>query len=167
MSDLTDFLSRTPFFGGLTPESMDRLASMLVERSYAAGTEVFHEGDQGKSMYVVHTGELIANQTGESGSSVRLMRFFEGDFFGETTLIEMQPRPYTVVSDRDARLWELTNRNLYELYQKDVKAYVLVLQNINRELCRRLRRAGNRITEFADEAEDERTQIRSDGKKLR
>jgi hypothetical protein len=41
-----------------------------------------------------------------------------------------------------------------------------VLQNINRELCRRLRRAGNRITEFADKTEDERTQIRNDGKKL-
>ncbi len=118
-------------------------------------------------MYVVHSGELVANQAGGSGATVRLMRFLEGDFFGETTLIEKQPRPYTVVADRDARLWELTNANLYQLYQKDMKGYVLVLQNINRELCRRLRRAGNRITEFADETEDERTQIRHDGKKLR
>jgi hypothetical protein len=36
----------------------------------------------------------------------------------------------------------------------------MVLQNINRELCRRLRRADKRITELADEAGDEKTQIR-------
>src|SRR5256885_13935224 len=92
-------------------------------------------------MYVGQGGELVANQAGESGSTVRLMRFCEGDFFGETTLIEMQPRPFTVRVERDARLWELTNMDLYQLYRQDVKGYVLVLQNINRELCRRLRRA--------------------------
>ena len=79
----------------------------------------------------------------------------------------MQPRPYTVLATRDARLWELINQDLYRLYQKDVKGYVLVLQNINRELSRRLRRASNRITEFADETDDERTQIRGDGGKPR
>ena len=162
MSELKEFLSRTPFFGGLQPETMDRLVKMLVERSYKSGAEVLRQGEQGKSMYVVHSGELVANQVGGSGGTVRLMRFFEGDFFGEMTLIEMQPRPFTVVAERDARLWELSNLDLYRLYREDVKGYVLVLQNINRELCRRLRRAGNRITEVADENEDERTQIRTD-----
>ena len=167
MSELKEFLSRTPFFGGLPAETMDRLVKMLVERSYRAGDAVFREGEPGKSMYVVHSGELVANQAGGSGGSVRLMRFFEGDFFGEMTLIEMRPRPFTALVERDARLWELTNMDLYQLYQKDVKGYVLVLQNINRELCRRLRRAGNRITEFADESDDERTQIRADSRKPR
>jgi CRP-like cAMP-binding protein len=162
MSELKEFLSRTPFFGVLPDATMSLLVGMLVERSYKAGSSVFREGEQGRSMYVVHSGELVANQAGGSGGTVRLMRFFEGDFFGETTLIEMQPRPFSVLVERDARLWELTNQNLYQLYQKDVKGYVLVLQNINRELCRRLRRAGNRLTEYADDAEDERTQIRSD-----
>jgi len=159
MSELSEFLSHTPFFGGLPAETMDRLVKMLVEREYKAGQLVFREGEAGKSMYVVHSGELVANQAGGSGGTVRLMRFFEGDFFGETTLIEMQPRPFTVLAERDARLWELTNMDLYQLYRQDVKGYVLVLQNINRELCRRLRRAGDRITQFADETDDERTQL--------
>ena len=167
MSELKEFLSRTPFFGGLPPETMDKLVKMLVERSYRAGSLVFKEGEAGKSMYVVNSGELVATQAGGSGGTVRLMRFFEGDFFGEMTLIEMQPRPFTVAVERDARLWELTNLDLYQLYRQDVKGYVLVLQNINRELCRRLRRAGNRITEVADQNEDERTQIRLDPVKPR
>ena len=162
---LADTLSRTPFFGGLPPETMERLVGMLVEREFPARSTVFREGETGRSMYVVKAGELVANQAGRSGNAVRLMRFFEGDFFGETTLIEMQPRPFTVLVERDARLWELSNMDLYQLYRSDPKGYVLVLQNINRELCRRLRRAGNRITEVADENDDERTQIRGDGPK--
>ena len=98
-------------------------------------------------------------QNGDSGRPVKLMRLLPGDFFGETTLIEMQPRPFSVMVEREARLLELTNVELYKLYQQDVKSYVLVLQNINRELCRRIRKASNRITAYADEAGDDVTQI--------
>ena len=160
MSELEDFLVRTPFFGGLAEAPLATVISMLVERTFEAGAAVFREGEDGRAMYIVHSGELISTQAGESGHEVRLMRYGPGDFFGEMTLIEMQPRPFSVIAEQPSRLWELTNLDLYQLYRKDVKAYVLVLQNINRELCRRLRRAGNRITEIADATEDERTQIR-------
>ena len=40
-------------------------------------------------------------------------------------------------------------------------AYVMVLQNVNRELCRRLRKSDLRLTEVADEAQDDETQIRT------
>jgi CRP-like cAMP-binding protein len=132
---------------------------MLRASDWPAGTAVFKEGDPGRSMYVVEAGELLAVQSGSSGHPVKLMRFGPGDFFGETTLIEMQPRPFSAVADQPARLHELTNADLYALYKQDVKAYVLVLQNINRELCRRLRRATDRVTQFADEDKDDVTQL--------
>lgn len=157
---LKEFLERTPFFGGLMDEALERVVGMLTERRYAAGSTVFREGEQGRSMYVVHTGELITCKSGGSGRNIKLMRLGPGDFFGETTLIEMQPRPFNVLVEKKAAvLYELTNGDLYQLYREDVRAYVLVLQNINRELCRRLRKTGERITEMADLADDEVTQI--------
>lgn len=45
-------------------------------------------------------------------------------------------------------LYELTARQLYTYYKSDIHAYVLVMQNINRELCRRLRRSDKRIAEL-------------------
>ncbi len=154
-----EFLIRTPFFGGLEDAALERVIAMLVEREFPAGAKVFGEGEQGRSMYIVRAGELVKCQSGESGRSVRLMRFRAGDFFGETTLIEMQPRQFTVKVESEARLFELTNMDLYRLYQQDNRAYIMVLQNINRELCRRLRRADERITELADEFGDNATQI--------
>jgi CRP-like cAMP-binding protein len=163
VSGLTRFLEQTPFFGGLGPSQMRGLIAMTVERTFPKGSTVFNEGDQGTSMYVVQSGELAATRSGESGRPVKLMRLSPGDFFGETTLIEMQPRPFSVLVEKHARLLELSTRDLYRLYQTDVQAYVLVLQNINRELCRRLRRASRRLTEYAERAGDELTLIRETG----
>ena len=105
----------------------------------------------------------MVSRAGETGHVIRLTRLGPGDFFGETTLIEMQPRSTTVTAEVPALLLELTNMDLYRLYREDVHAYVMVLQNINRELCRRLRRNERRITEMADLSGDEMTQIRPGG----
>jgi CRP/FNR family cyclic AMP-dependent transcriptional regulator len=158
---LKSFLTRTPFFGALEDSALDRIIGMLKERRYAPGEPVFREGDTGRSMYIIVSGQAVLSRRGESGLRVRLVRLGVGDFFGETTLIEMQPRPYTASVEGPTTLFELTNMDLYRLYREDVKSYVLVLQNINRELCRRLRRADMRITQYADESGDEVTQISS------
>jgi CRP/FNR family transcriptional regulator, cyclic AMP receptor protein len=164
--ELKEFLVRTPFFGGLEDSALDRVIGMLVLRDFPVGASVFRMGDQGRSMYIVQSGALVACANGDSGRVVRLMRFHTGDFFGETTLIEMQPRPFTALVEKAATLYELTNMDLYRLYQQDVNAYVMVLQNINRELCRRLRGAAVRLTKIADSAGDDATQIGSRGLRL-
>jgi CRP-like cAMP-binding protein len=133
---LCELLGHIPFFAGLWDRGLEWVAQTLVEHSFPRDSEVFKQGDPGCALFVVKQGVLVAvcNQK-------ELMRFGAGDFFGETTLLEMQPRPFTARVVEDAILYELTNRDLYRLYKEDVKAYVLVLQNINRELCRRLQRA--------------------------
>jgi CRP/FNR family cyclic AMP-dependent transcriptional regulator len=138
--ELQELLGHLPFFAGLWDRGLEWVARTLVERGAPAGSDVFHEGDPGASLFVVKEGELAALKSGRE-----LMRLSSGDFFGETTLLEMQPRPFTAHVLRDAALYELTNQDLYKLYKEDVKAYVLVLQNINRVLCRRLREANRRI----------------------
>jgi CRP/FNR family cyclic AMP-dependent transcriptional regulator len=148
--DLKEFLVATPFFGGLSDASLDLLISMLVERRFDVGATVIAEGEPGNSMYIVHSGELVVSKLGESGRVIRVTGFGAGDFFGEMTLIEMQNRSATVVVESPAVLYEFTTRNLYTFYKADIYAYVMVVQNINRELCRRLRRANNRIAELAD-----------------
>ena len=157
--ELQSFLVRTPFFGALADEGLLRVIRMLTQRTYAAGELVFSEGESGRSMYVIAEGEVLMTRQGESGARVHLFRLAAGDFFGETTLIEMHPRPYTARVAAPTRLYELTAKDLYRLYRDDVQTYVLVLQNINRELCRRLRSADRRIAEVAEQFGDERTQI--------
>jgi CRP/FNR family cyclic AMP-dependent transcriptional regulator len=146
--DLKVFLLGTPFFGGLSDASLDLFVSMLVERRFDVGAAVVAEGEPGRSMFVIHSGELVVSRLGNAGHVIRVARLDPGDFFGEMTLIEPHDRSATVVAESPTVLYELTARNLYTCYKTDIHAYVMVMQNINRELCRRLRRADNRIAEL-------------------
>jgi CRP-like cAMP-binding protein len=157
--DLKAFLVATPFFGGLSDASLDLLISMLVEHRFDVGAAVVAEGEPGHSMFIVHSGELLVGKLGDSGRTIRIAGLEPGDFFGEMTLIEMQNRSATVIAERPTVLYELTARNLYAYYKVDIHAYVMVLQNINRELCRRLRRADNRITKLADASRESITAL--------
>jgi CRP/FNR family transcriptional regulator, cyclic AMP receptor protein len=149
LPDLKAFLVATPFFGGLSDASLALLISMMIERGFDAGATVVAEEEQGRSMYVVHSGELVVSKLGESGRAIPLARLGPGDFFGEMTLIEMQNRSASVITESPTVLYELTARNLYAFYKADIHAYAMVLQNINRELCRRLRRADMSIVGLA------------------
>jgi CRP/FNR family cyclic AMP-dependent transcriptional regulator len=158
-AELKLFLIATPFFGGLDDAQLERLIAMLTERHFAAGEAVFREGEQGRSMYVVCSGQLVVQKAGESGRQIRMSRLGPGDFFGEMTVIAMQPRSSTIQVESGAVLYELTAKKLYAYHKADVLAYAMVLSNINRELCRRLMRADNRITEVADASNDSRMQL--------
>ena len=119
--DLKAFLVSTPFFGGLSDASLDLLISMLVERRFDAGVTVVSEGEPGRSMYIVHAGELAVTKLGNSGRVIRIGGFGPGDFFGEMTLIEMQNRSATVIAETPTVLYELTARNLYAYYKGDIR----------------------------------------------
>lgn len=146
--DLKASLLATPFFGGLPDASLDLLIPMLVERRFDAGATIVAEGEPGRSMFIVHSGHLVVSKLGDSGRAIRMAGLEPGDFFGEMTLIEMQNRSTTVVAESATVLYELSARCLYTYYKADIHAYVMVMQNINRELCRRLRRADGRIAEL-------------------
>ena len=146
--DLKAFLLATPFFGGLSDASLDLLISMLVERRFDSGATVVAEGEPGRSMFIVHSGKLVVSKLADSGRIIRMAGLEPGDFFGEMTLIEMQDRSATVIAQTATVLYELTAPQLYRYYKADIFAYVIAMQNINRELCRRLRRADSRIAEL-------------------
>src|ERR1700739_1646973 len=146
--NLKAFLLATPFFGGLSDASLDLLVSMLAERRFEVGATVVAEGEPGRSMFIVHAGNLEVSRRADSEHAIHIADLEPGDFFGEMTLIEMQNRSATVVVESPTVLYELTARHVYPFYKADVHAYVIVMQNINRELCRRLRRADHRIAEL-------------------
>ena len=87
-------------------------------------------------------------------------RMGPGEFFGEMTLIDIMKRSATVVIEKPTVLLSLGNRELYQLYNEDVAGYVMVLQNLCRELSRRLRTTNQKLTTLAEEVGDQSTLIR-------
>ena len=112
-------------------------------------------------MFLVREGEVVVCRDNEEGRRMKMIRMGPGEFFGEMTLIDIQKRSATVVAQKPSLLFSLSNRDLYTLYQEDVAGYVMVLQNICRELSRRLRVTNQRLQTMASEHDDdEHTLIR-------
>ncbi len=146
-----DFLCKIAFFGGLDESAMRFLEGQMAEKKFPAGATVVQEGEAGRSMYIVRSGAVHIVRKGAAGHVVKLRLMHPGDFFGVTALVEMEPRPFSVVADSDSTLLELTCMDLHKLYKHDLKAYTLVVMNMNRELCRHLRSAASLLGQLMDQ----------------
>jgi len=96
--DLKALPLTTPCFGGLSDASVDLLIPLLAEGRFDAGATIVAEDEPGRSLFILHAGELVVSKRGDSEHEIRLASLGPGDFFGEMTLIEMQNRSATVVA---------------------------------------------------------------------
>src|SRR6266852_1579157 len=135
---LIDFLRSIALFGGLSDDSLRRIETMLVPCNYEPGCVICAEGESGRAMFVVRDGEVEVQRSCTDGAAVPIVRLGPGEFFGEMSLVEIEP----------ALLYSMTNRDLYTLYGQDLNAYILVLQNICRQLARRLRKSDSRLSDL-------------------
>jgi len=147
-SAFREFLRSIALFGGLEDSSLARIETMLLRHSFPKDAVVCPEGERGRSLFVVASGEVEIRRANSQGVQVPIVRLGPGEFFGEMTLVEIQPRSATVVVTEPATLHSMTGKDLYTLYLEDQQAYILVLQNICRQLARRLRKADGRICEL-------------------
>jgi MFS family permease len=91
-----------PIFAPLPEVTVERLAAELVPTEAAAGTTIFHRGDEGDRFYVIDDGSVQVQL--DSAIPVELGR---GDFFGEIALLRDVPRTATVMALTDTRLYSL------------------------------------------------------------
>lgn len=99
-----------PFFKGLEPQELDRIAPRLVTLRVPAGAAVFTEGDVGDGYYVVRQGEAEVASGG-----VVLRRLGRGDGFGELALLFGRPRSATVTAVTDLVLAALARNDFARL----------------------------------------------------
>lgn len=160
-ADLLKWLPSIAIFGGLEEETLRRLIQLMGEHRCKPEDEICKQGESGRAMFLVRDGEVVVCRDNVDGRRVKMVRMGPGEFFGEMTLIDIQKRSATVVAQKPSLLFSLSNRDLYTLYQEDVPGYVMVLQNLCRELSRRLRVTNQRLQDMAEEHDDdERTLIR-------
>jgi CRP/FNR family transcriptional regulator, cyclic AMP receptor protein len=162
-SDLLQWLPSIALFGGLEPNTLNRVIGMLGVHECKPEFEVCRQGDVGRTMFIVREGEVMVSRNAEDtpGKRVKMIRLGAGEFFGEMTLIDIQKRSANVVVTKPSLLYSLSNKDLFALYQADVPGYVMVLQNLCRELSRRLRVTNARLGTMAREIHDtEATLIR-------
>ncbi len=77
---------------GLSGRELEVLAGFSKERRFPAEARIFEEGDPGNEMYVVVEGRARISKFMAGGGEEALAILERGDFFGEMSLIDGQPR---------------------------------------------------------------------------
>jgi len=126
-------------FGALSDEVLTHLAGTLSVQTPEAGEIVFREGDDANAMFVVLRGEMEVLKKSKRGSESRVALLGPSDWFGEMSIVDIQPRSATVRALAPSRLLRITAADLDALYRYDLRSYSLIVLNLARELSRRLR----------------------------
>ncbi len=77
---------------GLNRRELMTLATFSKEKRFAAGAYLFQEGDEGSEMYVVLEGRVVISKFIPGAGEEALAVLERGDFFGEMSLIDGEPR---------------------------------------------------------------------------
>jgi CRP-like cAMP-binding protein len=138
---LADVLRRVPLFSELSEPEVARFAEVLREREYPRNSVILFEDDPGDALYIVSSGQVKVVLIGEDGREVILSVLGDGDFFGEMSLIDDEPRSAHVIAMKDSTLLVLRRDD----FQAQLQAHPRIALTLLRELVRRLRRADEKI----------------------
>jgi MFS family permease len=97
-----DVLKRVRMFRPLPMAAIDGLAVHVEHVEFAAGEEIFHQGDPGDRFYVIATGQAEAIGNGRLVNTMG-----PGDGFGEIALLRETGRTTTVRAQTRLRLYTL------------------------------------------------------------
>ena len=134
-------LRDVPLFSKVRDEDIARIADAARERLYPKNSVIVFEDDPGEAMYVVVTGSVKVVLTSDDGREVILATLAAGEFFGEMSLIDDEPRSAHVIAMEDSRLLVLRREDFQRILHESPRIAIGLLD----ALCKRLRQADQKI----------------------
>src|SRR3954449_11502639 len=98
IGERTSTLKAVPFFTQLNDRELDVVRSVSTEKSYPKNAVVLTEGEMGDSLYMIQSGKVKVFIGDEDGREIILKILGPGDFFGEMSMIDKQPRSASVTT---------------------------------------------------------------------
>ena len=164
-------LKHVGLFGGLTEDESSSLAGLMTSHDYVKGDSIVKTNDPGDALFVVRSGKVKVSLLGKNGKELILDFLESGDFFGEMSLVDGEPRSADVICMNKCTVLRLDRRE----FLKAVRSFPTMAINIMTELCVRLRKADStlgslalldvfgRVARFVLEKADEEGEDRDEG----
>lgn len=128
-------LSRCPAFSRLSPEALANLSGKMVEEAHPVGARVIRQGDAGDKFYIIKQGRAEVVRDNGTGPE-RVAVLGEGDYFGETALLEGRPRNATIIALRDDSDASGDELRLYSLDEPSFRAAIGATASFEEQIIR-------------------------------
>jgi CRP-like cAMP-binding protein len=112
-SDKRELLRMVPLFREVSKKGLDEIARIADEVTRAAGDLLARQGTHGLEFVFILEGQAKVDRDG-----IEINRLSDGDFFGEISLIDGNPRSATVTAETDVRLLVVHSRFFNQLLEQ-------------------------------------------------
>ena len=129
------FLKSIDLFRALPGEELAQIAEIAEEQPFAAGEQVFAEGEPGDALYLVVEGAVKVHR-----GQRQLAHLGVRDVFGEMAVLDSEPRSASVTAVSDAVLLKIARDDFRDILQERPE----IGMGIVKVLSRRLRDASRR-----------------------
>lgn len=132
---IAEILAQVSLFTSLPPEDLDWVASRCRHRACAPGDRIYFAGDRGHHLYFLGSGKVKIHHSGETGADQVYCHVSPGEFFGEMSVIDGEPRTASATCAEVGEIASLNREGFFECLNR--------FPDVNRRLletmCRRLR----------------------------
>lgn len=134
MSDAAPFLGQVPLFSSLSPDALALLAGRMRRRRLSGGAPIVYRGDPTGALYVILSGRVKVHTATLNGDEVILGVKGAGDFFGEMSLLDGQPRSADVTTLEPTELALLDGAALRETIEAQPSVAWALLGSLSRRV---------------------------------
>ncbi|MBR4915512.1 MAG: Crp/Fnr family transcriptional regulator [Fibrobacter sp.] len=141
-ANILGLLKGVELFSELSEEQIGMLADLVVSQNFNRDETVVLEGDDSvQALYLIASGSVQVYMTGVDGRETILSFLERGDFFGEMSLIDGEPRSASVRTVTDAQMLIIHRESFLKLIRQSPEIAMGLLS----ELSKRLRKANRQI----------------------
>jgi len=108
--DFMTFLKNSELFKDIPSHYLSVFKEAFQEVFIYAGENLFHEGDEGDSLYLIRKGSVSVRQGDQEMSQLG-----EGSCIGELALLDHLPRSATITALEDTYLFKLTSQDFDDI----------------------------------------------------
>ncbi len=148
-----EIMAGIPLFEELDDFELDELARLAVKEQFAVGQTVFDEGDDGDKMYIIIQGKADVIKSISGNKTQVLVTLGRGEFFGEMSLIDAEPRSAAVMALDDLTLLSISKQDLDHLVTISSSIAAKLYKFFVQILVGRLRDTNEKIKSFMSMAE--------------
>lgn len=135
--DLLQMLKSVPLFEGLTNKELEAVMRVGKEVPHEAGEDIVEQGRRGVGFHLITEGKARVLVRGRTTAHLG-----PGDYFGEMSLLDGEPRSATVRAETDMQTLSLASWNFLPLLDR----HPSIARKMLLEMSRRLRDAEDSIT---------------------
>ena len=155
-------LAKVGVFSLLSPEELSQVARHLTTVALAAGQTLFHEGDEGRDMYILVRGAAAVIISLPGGGGHEIARFAPGDFFGEMSIFDHAPRSATCTAVEASELYSLSRDSFSDVIAQHPTIALKLMYRMLQVTTQRLRGTSKFVSEMLQWGEGARKRAVTD-----